>query len=134
MPGPPSATAGFWSDPHRVKKYSRVAAYAQSQLALTMDTRDMAPEGSGITAVSLNPGRCDTALLPLYGSVGARRPRVRRPSSGCADGGPRGPVACPGSNAVAAWRDQDRPTCHGDEKLGVWTSDGSAEQQWTITC
>ncbi|WP_380282197.1 SDR family NAD(P)-dependent oxidoreductase [Kitasatospora purpeofusca] len=60
-----------WTDPHRVKKYSRVAAYAQSQLALTMATADMAPEGSGITAVSLNPGLCDTALLPLYGRVGA---------------------------------------------------------------
>ncbi|MER6366657.1 SDR family NAD(P)-dependent oxidoreductase [Kitasatospora sp. NPDC001527] len=60
-----------WSDPHRIRKYSRVAAYAQSQLALTMDTRDMAPEGSGITAVSLNPGQCATALLPLYGRVGA---------------------------------------------------------------
>ncbi|MFB7667538.1 SDR family NAD(P)-dependent oxidoreductase [Kitasatospora sp. NPDC056138] len=60
-----------WTDPHRVKKYSRVAAYAQSQLALTMATRDMAPEGTGTTAVSLNPGLCDTALLPLYGRVGA---------------------------------------------------------------
>ncbi|MGK4584015.1 SDR family NAD(P)-dependent oxidoreductase [Kitasatospora sp. HPMI-4] len=60
-----------WTDPHRVKKYSRVAAYAQSQLALTMATGEMAPEGSGITAVSLNPGLCDTALLPLYGRVGA---------------------------------------------------------------
>ncbi|MFE5586570.1 short-chain dehydrogenase, partial [Kitasatospora sp. NPDC056531] len=28
-------------------------------------------DGSGITAVSLNPGLCDTALLPLYGRVGA---------------------------------------------------------------
>ncbi|MEV0187100.1 SDR family NAD(P)-dependent oxidoreductase [Kitasatospora purpeofusca] len=60
-----------WTDPHRVKKYSRVAAYAQSQLALTMATADMAPAGSGITAVSLDPGVCDTALLPLYGRVGA---------------------------------------------------------------
>lgn len=60
-----------WTDPHRTKKYSRVAAYAQSQLALTMATADMAPAGSGITAVSLNPGLCDTALLPLYGRVGA---------------------------------------------------------------
>ncbi|WP_457030779.1 SDR family NAD(P)-dependent oxidoreductase [Kitasatospora sp. P5_F3] len=60
-----------WNDPHRVKKYSRVAAYAQSQLALTMAARDMAPEGSGITSVSVNPGLCDTALLPLYGRVGA---------------------------------------------------------------
>ncbi|MFF7636170.1 SDR family NAD(P)-dependent oxidoreductase [Kitasatospora sp. NPDC008050] len=60
-----------WNDPNRTRKYSRVAAYAQSQLALTMATGDMAPEGSGITAVSVNPGLCDTALLPLYGRVGA---------------------------------------------------------------
>ncbi|WP_030276263.1 SDR family NAD(P)-dependent oxidoreductase [Streptomyces sp. NRRL B-24484] len=60
-----------WNDPNRVKKYSRVAAYAQSQLALSIDTLAMAPEGSGITAVSVNPGLCDTALLPLYGRVGA---------------------------------------------------------------
>lgn len=60
-----------WNDPNRVKKYSRVAAYAQSQLALSMGTLAMAPEGSGITAVSVNPGLCDTALLPLYGRVGA---------------------------------------------------------------
>ncbi|MER7578417.1 SDR family NAD(P)-dependent oxidoreductase [Kitasatospora sp. NPDC097691] len=60
-----------WSDPQRVKRYSRVAAYAQSQLALTMATADMAPAGSGVTAVSLNPGQCDTALLPLYGRTGA---------------------------------------------------------------
>ncbi|AUG81541.1 short-chain dehydrogenase [Kitasatospora sp. MMS16-BH015] len=60
-----------WNDPNRAKKYSRVAAYAQSQLALSIDTQAMAPEGSGITAVSVNPGLCDTALLPLYGRVGA---------------------------------------------------------------
>ncbi|MDH6121576.1 NAD(P)-dependent dehydrogenase (short-subunit alcohol dehydrogenase family) [Kitasatospora sp. GAS204A] len=60
-----------WNDPNRTKKYSRVAAYAQSQLALTMATGDMAPADSGITAVSVNPGLCDTALLPLYGRVGA---------------------------------------------------------------
>jgi NAD(P)-dependent dehydrogenase (short-subunit alcohol dehydrogenase family) len=60
-----------WTDPHRVKRYSRVAAYAQSQLALTMATRDMAAEGTGITAVSLHPGQCRTALLPLYGRTGA---------------------------------------------------------------
>ncbi|MGW7442749.1 SDR family NAD(P)-dependent oxidoreductase [Kitasatospora sp. NPDC054795] len=60
-----------WSDPHRTKRYSRVAAYAQSQLALTMATAGMAPAGSGITAVSLDPGQCATALLPLYGRTGA---------------------------------------------------------------
>jgi NAD(P)-dependent dehydrogenase (short-subunit alcohol dehydrogenase family) len=60
-----------WTDPNRTKKYSRVAAYAQSQLALSMAAGAMAPAGSGVTSVSLNPGLCDTALLPLYGRVGA---------------------------------------------------------------
>ncbi|MCC9306160.1 SDR family NAD(P)-dependent oxidoreductase [Kitasatospora sp. RB6PN24] len=60
-----------WTDPNRVKKYSRVAAYAQSQLALSMAAGSMAPAGSDITSVSVNPGLCDTALLPLYGRVGA---------------------------------------------------------------
>ncbi|GAA3023973.1 hypothetical protein GCM10020229_39120 [Kitasatospora albolonga] len=60
-----------WNDPNRAKKYSRVAAYAQSQLALSMAAREMAPDGSGITSVSVNPGLCDTALMPLYGRGGA---------------------------------------------------------------
>ncbi|MDH6137581.1 NAD(P)-dependent dehydrogenase (short-subunit alcohol dehydrogenase family) [Kitasatospora sp. MAA4] len=94
-----------WNDPHRAKKYTRVAAYAQSQLALTMASRDMAPAGSGITAVSVNPGLCDTALLPLYGRVGAPaaegaaavvrlcRPDVRLTNGEYYDGGDIAPSA-----------------------------------------
>ncbi|MFE9565950.1 SDR family NAD(P)-dependent oxidoreductase [Streptomyces sp. NPDC006487] len=55
-----------WNDPQRVRRYSRLAAYAQSQLALTVFAAD-----PRVTAVSVNPGVCDTGLLPLYGHEGA---------------------------------------------------------------
>ncbi|MGW7385734.1 SDR family NAD(P)-dependent oxidoreductase [Streptomyces sp. NPDC054794] len=55
-----------WADPNRARRYSRLAAYAQSQLALTVFTAD-----ARITAVSVHPGVCDTALLPLYAHDGA---------------------------------------------------------------
>ncbi|WP_424886875.1 SDR family NAD(P)-dependent oxidoreductase [Streptomyces sp. XH2] len=55
-----------WNDPHRAKRYSRLAAYAQSQLALTIFTRESAPW----TSVSVHPGVCDTELLPLYAHEG----------------------------------------------------------------
>ncbi|MFG2196828.1 SDR family NAD(P)-dependent oxidoreductase [Streptomyces sp. NPDC048639] len=55
-----------WSDPNRVRRYSRLAAYAQSQLALTVFAAD-----PRVTAVSVHPGICDTALLPLYSHEGA---------------------------------------------------------------
>ncbi|MFF7725219.1 SDR family NAD(P)-dependent oxidoreductase [Streptomyces sp. NPDC008001] len=55
-----------WNDPHRGKRYSRLAAYAQSQLALTIFAREDAPW----TSVSVHPGICDTALLPLYAHEG----------------------------------------------------------------
>ncbi|MFH8490984.1 SDR family NAD(P)-dependent oxidoreductase [Streptomyces longisporoflavus] len=54
-----------WNDPNRTRKYSRLAAYAQSQLALTVFAAD-----PRVTAVSLHPGVCDTALLPLYALEG----------------------------------------------------------------
>ncbi|MEU3574458.1 SDR family NAD(P)-dependent oxidoreductase, partial [Kitasatospora sp. NPDC036755] len=66
-----------WADPHRAKRYARVAAYAQSQLALTMATAEMAPAGSGITAVSVDPGRS---------SCRSARTRVPRSSCGSARG------------------------------------------------
>ncbi|MFG2288139.1 SDR family NAD(P)-dependent oxidoreductase [Streptomyces sp. NPDC048595] len=50
-----------WSDPHRARRYSRLAAYAQSQLALTAFAAD-----PRVTAVSVHPGICKTDLLPLY--------------------------------------------------------------------
>ncbi|MET8532196.1 SDR family NAD(P)-dependent oxidoreductase [Streptomyces sp. NPDC005065] len=55
-----------WSDPNRVRRYSRLAAYAQSQLALTVFAAD-----PRVTAVSLHPGICETELLSLYGHHGA---------------------------------------------------------------
>ncbi|MEV5508190.1 SDR family NAD(P)-dependent oxidoreductase [Streptomyces orinoci] len=55
-----------WNDPHRAKRYSRLAAYAQSQLALTIFAREQAPW----TSVSVHPGVCDTGLLPLYAHEG----------------------------------------------------------------
>ncbi|MER6393697.1 SDR family NAD(P)-dependent oxidoreductase [Streptomyces sp. NPDC001523] len=55
-----------WNDPHRVRRYARLAAYAQSQLALTVFASD-----PRVTAVSVHPGVCDTGLLPLYGNEGA---------------------------------------------------------------
>ncbi|MFD3478185.1 SDR family NAD(P)-dependent oxidoreductase [Streptomyces sp. NPDC058695] len=54
-----------WSDPNRARRYSRLAAYAQSQLALTVFAAD-----PRVTAVSVHPGVCDTALLPLYAHDG----------------------------------------------------------------
>ncbi|MET8752660.1 SDR family NAD(P)-dependent oxidoreductase [Streptomyces sp. NPDC004667] len=54
-----------WNDPQRVRRYSRLAAYAQSQLALTVFAAD-----PRVTAVSVHPGVCETGLLPLYGTEG----------------------------------------------------------------
>ncbi|WP_159477426.1 SDR family NAD(P)-dependent oxidoreductase [Streptomyces caniferus] len=55
-----------WSDPHRARRYSRLAAYAQSQLALTVFAAD-----PRVTAVSVHPGVCETDLLSLYAVSGA---------------------------------------------------------------
>ncbi|MFE0105532.1 SDR family NAD(P)-dependent oxidoreductase [Streptomyces sp. NPDC059009] len=54
-----------WADPNRARRYSRLAAYAQSQLALTVFAAD-----PRVTAVSVHPGVCRTALLPLYAHEG----------------------------------------------------------------
>jgi len=55
-----------WADPNRARRYSRLAAYAQSQLALTVFAAD-----PRVTAVSVHPGVCDTALLSLYAHAGS---------------------------------------------------------------
>ncbi|MEV5599193.1 SDR family NAD(P)-dependent oxidoreductase [Streptomyces sp. NPDC052496] len=55
-----------WSDPHRARRYSRLAAYAQSQLALTVFAAD-----PRVAAVSVHPGICATGLLALYGLDGS---------------------------------------------------------------
>ncbi|MFF7444023.1 SDR family NAD(P)-dependent oxidoreductase [Streptomyces sp. NPDC008122] len=54
-----------WADPNRARRYSRLAAYAQSQLALTVFAAD-----PRVTAVSVHPGICATGLLPLYAHEG----------------------------------------------------------------
>ncbi|MYT32226.1 MULTISPECIES: SDR family NAD(P)-dependent oxidoreductase [unclassified Streptomyces] len=54
-----------WNDPQRARRYSRLAAYAQSQLALTVFAAD-----PRVTAVSVHPGVCETDLLSLYGVEG----------------------------------------------------------------
>jgi NAD(P)-dependent dehydrogenase (short-subunit alcohol dehydrogenase family) len=54
-----------WNDPNRARRYSRLAAYAQSQLALTVFAAD-----PRVTAVSVHPGICDTPLMPLYAHGG----------------------------------------------------------------
>lgn len=57
-----------WNDINRSRRYSRLAAYAQSQLALTIASR--AAGGDGLLTVSVHPGVCETGLLPLYGHAG----------------------------------------------------------------
>ncbi|WP_055565155.1 SDR family NAD(P)-dependent oxidoreductase [Streptomyces atriruber] len=54
-----------WNDPNRARRYARLAAYAQSQLALTVFAAD-----PRVTAVSVHPGICTTDLLPLYSHEG----------------------------------------------------------------
>ncbi|MFD9032270.1 SDR family NAD(P)-dependent oxidoreductase [Streptomyces sp. NPDC059567] len=54
-----------WNDPNRTRRYSRLAAYAQSQLALTVFAAD-----PRVTAVSVHPGICATSLMPLYAHEG----------------------------------------------------------------
>ncbi|MEU9165954.1 SDR family NAD(P)-dependent oxidoreductase [Streptomyces sp. NPDC048424] len=56
----------MWNDPNRTRRYSSLAAYAQSRLALTVFVAD-----PRVAAVSVNPGVCETALRPLYGHEGA---------------------------------------------------------------
>lgn len=58
------SAAPAWSDLHRSRRYSRHAAYARSQVALTVFTRAAAP--AGVTAVSVHPGAYGTRPLPRY--------------------------------------------------------------------
>lgn len=54
-----------WNDPNRARRYSPLAAYAQSQLALTVFAAD-----PRVTAVSVHPGVCQSELMPLYADMG----------------------------------------------------------------
>ncbi|MDX3073760.1 SDR family NAD(P)-dependent oxidoreductase [Streptomyces sp. NPDC088354] len=57
-----------WTDLNRARRYSRFAAYAQSQLALTVFAGAAAPDGC--TVVSVDPGVSTTALLSPYAHEG----------------------------------------------------------------
>ncbi|MEZ0092965.1 SDR family NAD(P)-dependent oxidoreductase [Streptacidiphilus sp. EB129] len=60
-----------WTDLTRAKRYSRIAAYGQSKLALTTFVTELArwlPEGH--TALTVHPGVAETAIRPLYGTSG----------------------------------------------------------------
>ncbi|RAG87052.1 short-chain dehydrogenase [Streptacidiphilus pinicola] len=60
-----------WTDLTRAKRYSRIAAYGQSKLALTTFISSLAPYlPAGHTAVTVHPGVAETATRPLYGTVG----------------------------------------------------------------
>jgi NAD(P)-dependent dehydrogenase (short-subunit alcohol dehydrogenase family) len=60
-----------WTDLTRAKRYSRIAAYGQSKLALTTFVSALAQWlPAGHTAVTLHPGVAETATRPLYGTTG----------------------------------------------------------------
>ena len=60
-----------WTDVTRAKRYSRIAAYGQSKLALTTFVSALAQWlPAGHTALSVHPGIAETAIRPLYGTSG----------------------------------------------------------------
>lgn len=102
-----------WDDPNMERGWDRMAAYAQSKVALTMFTSEFALRmaGTGVTANSLHPGMCNTKMVrgtflfaphsPAYGSRNITR-LVIDPALGATTGryfdGPR--MTAP--NALAA--------------------------------
>ncbi|MEZ0070426.1 NAD(P)-dependent dehydrogenase (short-subunit alcohol dehydrogenase family) [Streptacidiphilus sp. MAP12-20] len=60
-----------WTDLTRAKRYSRIAAYGQSKLALTTFVTALAHWlPAGHTALTVHPGVAETATRPLYGTTG----------------------------------------------------------------
>jgi NAD(P)-dependent dehydrogenase (short-subunit alcohol dehydrogenase family) len=60
-----------WGDLDFAARYSRVAAYAQSKLALTLFTKGLSEYGQGgPVAVAVHPGIVTTPLMAIYGRVG----------------------------------------------------------------
>lgn len=60
-----------WTDLTRAKRYSRVAAYGQSKLALTTFITGLAPWlPVGHSAITVHPGVAETTTRPLYGHRG----------------------------------------------------------------
>jgi NAD(P)-dependent dehydrogenase (short-subunit alcohol dehydrogenase family) len=60
-----------WTDLTRSRRYSRIAAYGQSKLALTTFITALAHWlPAGHTALTVHPGIAETATRPLYGTIG----------------------------------------------------------------
>ncbi|GAA5016996.1 SDR family NAD(P)-dependent oxidoreductase [Actinopolymorpha pittospori] len=56
-----------WADPQRVRTYRPVAAYAQSKLALTMFSRELAhDESDQLVMIRVHPGIVETPLRRIY--------------------------------------------------------------------
>ena len=67
-----------WTDINRTHRYSQLAVYAQSMLALAMFTRTISRYWDGsCTAVCVDPGSTDRELLRLHGP--SARPREDAP-------------------------------------------------------
>lgn len=56
-----------WNDFNRSRRYTKLSAFAQSKLALTMFTAALA-EANALTAISVDPGSADPELLRLNGT------------------------------------------------------------------
>ncbi|OLT20758.1 hypothetical protein BJF78_09380 [Pseudonocardia sp. CNS-139] len=52
-----------WTDPNRDRRYTKLTAFAQSQLALTIFTSSLA---GSVTAISVDPGPTDRRVLRLH--------------------------------------------------------------------
>ena len=97
-----------WTDLTRAKRYSRIAAYGQSKLALTTFITELArwlPEQH--TAISVHPGVAETVIRPLYGTSG-------RPAAAIAE--TLLTLCSPGTKVVnGAYYDQLTPTAPGTQ-------------------
>lgn len=110
-----------WHDLNRCRRYSRLAAYAQSQLALTIFAR---AAGDSWTSVSVHPGICETGLLPLYAHEGdtaaegaARVARLCDPATELVPGGYYDRTALSPAAPVAMEERTVRRMCKVAEKL-----------------
>ncbi|GGW69109.1 hypothetical protein GCM10010503_52900 [Streptomyces lucensis JCM 4490] len=93
-----------WADPNRARRYSRLAVYAQSQLALTVFTAD-----PRVTAVSVHPEVATPRSCPCTRTSAAQRPRAPRTWSGSATRPSRSSTAPTTTATRASNRPRPRP-------------------------
>lgn len=98
-----------WADPNRARRYSRLAAYAQSQLALTVFAADPASPPSPSTPASATPRCC--RCTPTRASP---RPRAAVMSSGCATRRSRSSTAPTTTAPSASTRPRRHRGPHGE--------------------